>query len=210
MIVELAFPVLGRELPEDNGYELYAAVSRAMDDHLPDDVAVSSIGGRRLGGWRVGIDETTRLRIRTPAEQIGDLLRLAGRFLDVGGHEIGLGVPEVRALTPASDVAARLVTIKGFTEPDAFLGAVGRQLDALGVSGAAEVPAVAGGERRGLPQRRVVRIRGALVVGFAVRVSGLSDQDSLTLQERGLGGRRHMGCGIFVPARDEREVDHSG
>lgn len=208
MILELAFPVLGRDLPEDNGYELYAAVSRAMDEHLPDDVAVASIGGPRLGGRRVAVGGATRLRIRTPAEGIGELLRLAGRFLDVGGHEIGLGVPEVRALTPASEVSARLVTIKGFVEPDAFLGAVARQLDALGVSGSAEVPVVSGGERQGLPQRRIVRIRGVSVVGFAVRVSGLSDRDSLTLQERGIGGRRHMGCGIFVPAQAVAEANH--
>lgn len=208
MILELAFPILGRELPEDNGYELYAAVSRAMDDHLPEDVAVASIGGPRLGGRRVAVGGATRLRIRTPAERIGELLRLAGRFLDVGGHEIGLGVPEVRALTPAPEVASRLVTIKGFVEPDPFLEAVVRQLDALGVSGRAEVPTVPGGERRGLPQRRVVQIRRASIVGFAVRVSGLSDRDSLTLQERGIGGRRHMGCGIFVPAQQGPEVDH--
>lgn len=202
MILELAFPVLGRELPEDNGYELYAAVSRALNDHLPEEVAVSSIGGHRIGGWRVGIDRSARLRVRAPADRIGELLRLAGQLLDVGGHEIGLGVPEVRALTPAPSLAARLVTIKGFTEPDVFLDAVGRQLAALGVSGTAEIPTVASGKRRGMPLRRVVRIKGASVVGFAVRVSGLNDQDSLTLQERGLGGRRHMGCGIFVPVRE--------
>jgi hypothetical protein len=31
--------------------------------------------------------------------------------------------------------------------------------------------------------------------------SGLSAEDSLRLQEVGIGGRRHMGCGVFVPFR---------
>jgi len=43
-------------------------------------------------------------------------------------------------------------------------------------------------------------------VGYAVRVSGLSDEDSLKLQERGLGGKRRMGCGVFVPTLISKEV----
>lgn len=209
MILELAFPVTsGAELGEDNGYPLYAAVCRALDGHLPDGVAVASIGGPRLGGRRIAVDRSTRLRLRTPAERVGALLALAGRFLDVGGREIGLGVPEVRALTPAPALYSRLVTIKGFTEPGPFLEAAARQMAAMGVSGRLEIPAVAGGVRAGLPRRRVVRIRGASVVGFAVSASGLSDRDSLALQEGGLGGRRRMGCGIFVPARGGGRAGH--
>jgi CRISPR-associated protein Cas6 len=207
-VIELAFPVMGLALPEDNGYGLYAAVSRALDDHLPENIAVASIGGPRLGNWRIGVTRETRLRLRTPADQIGGLLPLAGKYLDVGGHEIGLGIPEVRALTPAAELAARLVTIKGFTEPEPFMEAVARQLEALGVSGLATIPVVPGGGRKGLPQRRVVRIKDRFVVGFAVQIAGLSEKDSLTLQTQGLGGRRHMGCGIFVPSRGTPEAGH--
>jgi CRISPR-associated protein Cas6 len=209
IMVELAFPVTGAVLPEDNGYALYAAVSRALDDHLPEGVAVASIGGHPLGNWQIRLARGTRLRIRTPVDRIGDLLPLAGKFLGIDGHEIGLGVPEVRGLTPAPELAARMVTIKGFTEPYPFLEAVGRQLTALGVAGHATIPTVPGGKRQGLPQRRVVRIKDRSVVGFALVVSGLSEPDSLTLQAHGLGGRRHMGCGIFAPARDPAEVDHA-
>jgi CRISPR-associated protein Cas6 len=208
MVLELAFPVLGQTLPEDNGYALYAAVSRALDGHLPRDIAVASIGGPRFPDWRVGVTRASRLRIRTPADQIGGLLLLAGKYLDVGGHEIGLGIPEVRALTPAAELTARLVTIKGFTEPGTFMEAVARQLDVLGVSGRATIPVVPGGDHKGLPQRRVVRIKDRFVVGFAVQVAGLSEKDSLTLQTQGLGGRRHMGCGIFVPSRGSPEAEH--
>jgi CRISPR-associated protein Cas6 len=36
-------------------------------------------------------------------------------------------------------------------------------------------------------------------VGFALTVQGLSPDSSLRLQTLGLGGRRHMGCGLFLP-----------
>ncbi len=51
--------------------------------------------------------------------------------------------------------------------------------------------------------RRTIRIRKAEVVGYALLVEGLSVEDSLRLQQYGLGGRRRMGCGVFVPARTE-------
>jgi CRISPR-associated protein Cas6 len=50
-------------------------------------------------------------------------------------------------------------------------------------------------------RRRVINIAGKKVVGFALDVSELSPESSLKLQEQGLGGRRHMGCGLFLPTR---------
>ena len=37
------------------------------------------------------------------------------------------------------------------------------------------------------------------LVGFGLEILNLSDKDSLILQNFGLGGKRKMGCGIFVP-----------
>jgi CRISPR-associated protein Cas6 len=50
-----------------------------------------------------------------------------------------------------------------------------------------------------LGKRRTLRIREKEVVGHEVVIEGLTSEESLSVQERGLGGRRHMGCGIFVP-----------
>jgi CRISPR-associated protein Cas6 len=50
-----------------------------------------------------------------------------------------------------------------------------------------------------LGKRRTLRIKDKEVVGYEVVVEGLTAAESITLQETGLGGRRHMGCGIFSP-----------
>ena len=47
-------------------------------------------------------------------------------------------------------------------------------------------------------KRRTIRIREKEVVGYEVVIEGLTPDESLTIQTAGLGGRRHMGCGIFV------------
>jgi len=38
-----------------------------------------------------------------------------------------------------------------------------------------------------------------------VLIEGLTAEESLTVQEHGLGGRRHMGCGLFVPFIQESQ-----
>ena len=86
------------------------------------------------------------------------------------------------------------MTIKSFMESHAFLEAARRQLAELH-SRCAEGNVTVGA-------RKVITVGGQKVVGFSVRVSGLSDEASLALQERGIGGRRKMGCGVF------RKSDH--
>ena len=203
--VDLSFPLVGKTLPLDHGYALYAALSRFLPHlHEHKAVGVHPIRGDVVGDGLLRVAARSQLQIRTPTDLIAEFLPLAGKVLELDGHSLRLGVPRVLALRPAATLAARLVTIKGFTEPSGFLEAVRRQSDALGVSrqAAIEIPSVPAGRAHvGEPLRRVLRIKDRTVVGFAVRVVRLTAEESITLQEHGLGGRRHMGCGILVPIR---------
>jgi CRISPR-associated protein Cas6 len=102
-------------------------------------------------------------------------------------------------------LAARLVSIKGFTEPGPFLEAARRQLGALDMAGEPDIPQVLEGPRAGQPRRRVIRVRDKRVVGFPLIVSGLTAAESVRLQESGLGGRGKMGCGFFGAMRQENQ-----
>jgi len=203
--VDLSFPLMGKTFPLDHGYPLYAALSRLLPClHEHKMVGVHPIRGDAGGDGLLRVAARSCLRIRTPTDLIAEFLPLAGKVLELDGHSLRIGVPQVLALRPAAVLGARLVTIKGFTEPAVFLEAARRQLDALGVSRQAvvEIPtAPAGRTHAGEPLRRVLRIKDRTVVGFAVHVLHLTAEESVKLQEHGLGGRRHMGCGILVPVR---------
>lgn len=93
-------------------------------------------------------------------------------------------------LHPRASLYSRLVTIKGFMEPQGFLKAVKRQLEKIGVEAEIKVG-----------ERRTLRVKDKQVVGFEVAATDLDAEDSIHLQEDGLGGRRRMGCGVFVPWR---------
>ncbi len=195
--VIVQFPVQGRQLPADHGYALYSAVTRQS----PALHGASWLGLELLSGipWQQGIivlpTRGAHLRLRIPADRYGHVLPLAGRRFDISGHTIRLGIPTARPLTPAPSLYARSVTIKKFTEPEPFLDAARRQLDALGLTATLELPT----DEQGRFRRRIITIQGKHVVGFSLAAHGLNDEDSLQLQTSGIGGRRAMGCGHFNP-----------
>lgn len=228
-VVDLCFRLVGTSVPADHGYLLYRGLCGILQGlHAPSGggsegdkaanashdlwrvVGVHPINGRLIGGRRLGLTPTSRLSFRLPSERIGDLLPLAGQRLAIGSESVQVGVPEVFSLKPVPALYSRLVTIKGFQEPDGFLDAVRRQLATLGVQGEAGLVRRRGArslegtsetEGRSPFIRRTIRIRDKEVVGFAVIVSRLTAEESIRLQETGVGGRRRFGCGVFVPSR---------
>lgn len=185
-------------LPADHGYLLYSALSHVLPElHRSNGVAVHPIAGRQVGDRLLALMPWSSLTLRVPDGRIGEVLPVSGQLLRVGPAELRVGAPRVVALRPGSALRSRLVTIRIKDAPSAaditeekFLAAARRQLDALEVS---EEVAITFGKRR------TVRIRQKDVVGFELMLEGLSAEESLRVQEQGLGGRRHMGCGVFVP-----------
>lgn len=210
-VIEVRFPVLGTALPSDHAYALYGALSRRVPGlhGAASPVRVVPVNGLPGGPGLLRLDGRSRLRLRLPADEIPLVLPLAGARLEVAGHVLRLVVPEVAALEPAATVQARFVTVRlpnGGLGPEAFLTAVRAKLDAADIGGELMIPVIRSGskagERFGEPRRRVLRVQGRRVVGYMLRVAGLTAEESLRLQAEGLGGRRRMGGGFFVPWRE--------
>ncbi|MCA9066641.1 MAG: type I-MYXAN CRISPR-associated protein Cas6/Cmx6, partial [Planctomycetaceae bacterium] len=189
MHLDLEFPVFSSSaISVDHGYHLYAGLTNALASvHSENGIAVHPIRGRQIGDRMLQLMPWSSVRIRTPQEHIGDLIVLAGKTVTIGDRQVRLGVPKVLGLYPATVLRSRLVTIKGFLDADSFGEAVRRQLDALEISERVILT---------IGKRRTIRIRDKEVVGFEVILEGLTAQESITVQESGLGGRRHMGCGV--------------
>lgn len=195
--IDVAFPLVGKEIPLDHGYLLFAAVVGELPElRNQPDWGLHPIAGQPLGGDRLALHRSSYLKVRIAAERLPQLLPLAGRVLRLGVQQLRLAVPRVFALEPSPQLRARYVTIKNAMEPSLCLESLRRKLAQLHDLGQdperIEVEVGA---------RRVTRVRGDAIVGFAVSLAGLDPQASLRIQESGLGGRRHIGGGIFVPPR---------
>ncbi|MCI0412377.1 type I-MYXAN CRISPR-associated protein Cas6/Cmx6 [bacterium] len=188
ILLEIKFPIFGTSLPSDHGYSVFASISRLIPQaHEGDWLAIDTMPGAVRGDGTILINGRARLRMRAPQNYVRLVLQLAGKRLDVSGHHIRLGIPQIFLLQASEALYARSVTIKKFTEPEPFLEAVKRKLDEMGIKGKPAIGA-----------RRAFRVGSHTIVGFGLTIRGLSAEHSLLLQERGIGGRRHMGCGYFV------------
>lgn len=205
-MIDLVFPVRGGSVPADHAYPLYAALAGVVpafhDPAHPLRFAPLTGGGGEAG--RLRLTEWSCLRVRLPADAIPTALPLAGKALDVAGAVVRLGAPTVQALVPAAAVESWLVTFKHGEEVAAFLATAREKLAGIGVAGEPAVRAFGAGPRAGEVRRRVIRVKGTAIVGYALVVSGLTADESIRLQERGLGGRTKIGCGFFLPAKEGR------
>lgn len=215
MFIDASFRLAGDKIPVDHGYALYSSLSTLLPNlHDSDWLAVYAISGLSMGDGTLRLGKGSRLKLRLPHERLSEVIRLAGKrlVLITGQKEssLRLGIPEVYALQPSPKLYSRCVVIKvseseknGISPSrEMFLAAIRRKLQEQGIHGEAWIDDKLDSRGREI-SRRVIRIKGQTIVGYAVQVSNLSPDDSIRLQEIGIGGRRKMGCGIFVPARGE-------
>lgn len=202
-VVDVSFPLRGKVVPRDHGYLLYAAICRLIPQaHEAKWLAVHPLPGL-IADELLVLPPRAFLTLRVPATAIHQLLPLAGNVLRIGESEIALGAPNIYSLRPSSQLISRQVVIR-LTEvprkPDgtldkaamaqSFVQEIQRQLAAKSIRSEVSI---------GAPKQ--VSVDGHRVLGFTVRLNGLSDADSLRIQASGLGGKRAMGCGVFGPCR---------
>lgn len=200
MIVDVKFSLAaqGKLISADHAYSLYSAVSGIVKAvHEEEGIGIHQITGVQTGDRGLLLNRSSNLVIRIDSDRIGSILPLAGKCLSIGSTCLQVGIPSVHVLTHALSLRSRLVTIKGFMEEKTFENALCKQLDELCISKSVVID---------LGKRRTLRIHDKNVVGYEVFLSNLTEEESFRVQEAGLGGRRKMGCGIFLPCRRDPAV----
>jgi CRISPR-associated protein Cas6 len=195
--VELRFPLTGAWLPCDHGQAIFRAIARL----IPEAASAGWLLVKDAHRARRASDALSRvapagLWMRMPQGRVARMLELADRRLQVDGQPVRLGTPEISLLYPCSSLYARCVIINGCSSAAAFLAALCWRLDEMGIACEVEPG-----------RRKQFRTGRRSAVGFALTLRGLSEEDSIALQEQGLGNHRHFGCGFFVPALKHRK-DH--
>ena len=199
--IEVKFPIRGKKVVSDHGYFLYSAISKLVPDvHEWEDLAICGISGTPDKFRTLHLGTVSKLRLRVEQSKLSTLLKLAGKKLQIGEDSISLGIPTVHLLKPHKTLYSRLVLIKlkeELTHAN-FLEAVKRQLDQLEI----RKEAILFYDKNGEPfVRKTIRLKGNEIVGYPMVLTELAPEESIRLQEQGLGGKRKMGCGSFVGVR---------
>lgn len=199
-LVDVGFPLRGGKLPSDHGYLLFSALCKALPrlSHEPG-WALHLVDGQREGARRIRLGPRSMVRLRLPARELGEALSLTGRDLDVGNDRVHLGMAKVKPLAPASRLRSAVVTTAGCTRAS-FEGTLRRELATLPLG---QDPSTIELE---VGVERLLRARVRTVTGFEVVLSNLRPHASLCIQAEGLGARRHMGAGVFLPHTESRSI----
>jgi CRISPR-associated protein Cas6 len=200
MYVDLKFRVTTEDLiPVDHGYRLYAALSNLVPDlHQNNEIGIHSLRGKYLLNHHLELRTGSCLVLRTPVEQIYQFLSLTGKTIQMNQAKIRIGVPQVTALFAAPTLWSRLVIIKvagqNAAQLDAlsFRASIEKQLSGYDVNPEGKVD---------IRKRRTLKIKNKVIVGYEVLLENLTQEESLQVQIMGVGGRRHMGCGLFTAYR---------
>lgn len=194
--VDLCFPFtrgIGCRLPLDHGYPLFSALShRSRILHEKASWSLHLVTGRDCDRGFL-VTESSKVRIRLPAQDLHEALVYIDHQFHLFDHIFSIGAPTVVPLRPASTLLSEMILFKCKEHkrctPDEYLPQVRRHLQKV----VKNLPDIRVGKSR------CMRIRSNRRFGCAVRLDGLSDEDSLRVQDQGLGSRRHMGGGTFSP-----------
>lgn len=203
-VVDIAFRIGCPVIPADHAH----ALGELLASELPwlreeAHAGVHTIHGPPSGnGWMRPDDQAadallhlsrrSRLHLRVPAHRLEETRALADRTLALGEFSIEVGEATVKRLEPLPTLFARYVVCEADIDENdevAFLAWVAEEIRRLGI------------RARKLMCGRSHTLRtpeGGLFVR-SVMVADLDKEASLTLQREGLGPRRHMGCGLFIP-----------
>ncbi len=203
-IVDLVFGINCQSLPADHAYALSQAIFGALPWFKQEPQAgLHLIHGAESGnGWYcpddlIYLSRRTKLTLRLPQHRITAAQALIGMTLDVGGYSLKVGVAKEKPLTKMPVLFARHIAANSEEEEDAFLDKAVAKIQQMGIQCR---KALCGKTHR-------LKLPGGELFTRSLMIADLKPQDSMTLQEQGLGEARKMGCGLFVPHKDIKPVN---
>lgn len=206
-VVDLAFKFKCPMLPLDHAHALSSALLSVLPWLAEESHAgVHLIHGAASGnGWYrpenpaneiLHLSRRSRMRLRVPNQRLDDARELTGNTLDVAGHVIEVGESTVFKLSSLSTLFSRYVVTDASLDENDFLEQAAEQL------AAEDIPCrkLLGGITH------TMEFPDGPVHTRSLMVADLTPEQSVHLQQVGLGPGRKFGCGLFVPHKGIKPV----
>jgi len=211
-VVDLLFAVDCKRLPVDHAYALSKALAKALpwfDEEPGLGVHTIHVAGSQNGWERplhgtqshILLSRRTKLALRVPQARVGDLGKaLTGLTLDIAGCPLTLGEAKPRPLSKETTLFSRYLISQADEEESAFLARVARELLGMDIR-----------IRKALCGKTLsLAFPGGSLATRSLLLADLSPEESLRLQQRGLGSHRTMGCGLFIPHKGINSARKTG
>jgi len=199
-VVDLVFGLNCRNLPVDHIFALSQAVQTVLPWLIDEpEAGLHAINVATSGnGWirpedpnaLLHLSRRTRLELRVPSHRVDDAKKLEGAVLDVAGNVLEIKSATERPLATLTTLFARaLSTDEDIAGEEQVLDWIYVQLKNLNIN---PRKMMCGTEHFIETPEARIRTRSLMIAGLEV-------EESLRLQQKGLGPHRHLGCGLFIP-----------
>ncbi len=197
-VVDLAFRIDCRALPVDHAWSL----SEGIKGELPwfsdaENSGLHLIHGAESGnGWTRPVQANdliypshrTPLILRLPEGRIDDAMQLTGRTLEVAGGKILVKRAKSRPLAKTKTLYSRHVIFESGIDEELFIKRAVAQLKGLDVRFSKLL----------CGQAHIITTPKGSLETRSLMISDLPYEDSVQLQQQGLGQYRSLGCGLFI------------
>lgn len=199
-IVDLAFDIACRCLPIDHAYALSHALLQALPWLDQEERAgIHLIHGAESGhGWQrpenpahevLHLSRRTKLILRLPKERVTDARKLTGTVLEIDGYRMDVGEARVRMLSGLTTLFSRYVVANEDENEEQFMHRAAEQLKQMHV----------GALKLLCGKSRVFQLPSERLFTRRLMATELTREESIRLQQQGLGPGRKLGCGLFIP-----------
>ncbi len=200
-VVDLSFSISCTSVPADNAYALSAAIIEILPWFSDEPEAGLHImeGGPSINGWQrpetedatLLLSKRSKLRLRLPKHRIDDAQQLCGRVLDVGGYSIEVGKFKTLLLGNTDTLLSRYI-VSAIEEDEAtFTERMVQELQEMDL-GLTKI--LSGRDHSLAGPDGYINVKSLLV-------SGMTAEDAVSLQIKGIGPGRSMGFGLFIASK---------
>lgn len=199
-VVDVTFSTSCRCLPVDHAYALSQAIQSVLPWFATEKAGMHPFLVAESGnGWMrpdnpvdlLYPSRRSKLVLRVPQPRVLETQQLSGQVLNVAGYALNVEKSTVRPLSTITTIFSHYV-YAGNHDEQTFLHEMVQELKVLGIRPKKMLP---GKETIIATPERAIR-------GRSLMLAELTRQESLLLQQQGLGSFRHLGCGLFIPHKE--------
>ena len=199
-VFDLVFRLRGTNLDIDHAF----ALSEALRSYLKSDTCnkIGVHGVRMAGsgnGWSrseqsdamLPLSRRARLAIRVHRDDSDEVARISNQTLRIGSQEVAIGESTRRKLSTLGTLHARAVCCDRDQSEADFLVEIADLLKTMNIEVSKMICGRSGS----------IRTADGPIFTRALMIADLEPEESVSLQQQGLGEGRMLGCGLFIPHR---------
>ncbi len=202
-VIDLSFKLSCKQIKLDHAWMLTNAITELLPWFIDEpQAAIHHIYIPQSGnGWNrtddfadevIQLSRRTRLKIRIPKSRELDLQAISGKTISIDGDELTFGVSDRQLLSTITTIVARHVHIPDTDDDEeAFLHQVHKQILALGITA----------RKMLCGKSHYLKGNNGHIKTRSLMIADISPEESIILQENGVGDYYSYGCGIFIPQK---------